>query len=134
MTTKKHPVKHDEPAEEPTNHFHDSTKLVEVTIAAGQALSGAFEVDDNAAIAFIIMPEAWTPAHLTFLGSFDGAAFHDLFGENNHEVTITDVNANSMVYVNNKPLDVRHLMLRSGTRSRPVPQREARTFTVVIVS
>lgn len=83
----------------------------------------------------IIMPAAWTTAHITFQASSAYAGIYvDLLTEAGSEVDIA-VAANgvyplttSSAYLSYLP----YIKIRSGTSSLPVAQADARTITIVM--
>ena len=106
------------------------------TIPAGQSVSNAINTAGNYVVG-LIMPPAWTNAHVSILVSTDNITFNDLFrfqvgvstspAEFKFNVTpgaIVSVDAESTFMA-------RYIKLRSGTRDEPVVQQAARAFTVI---
>jgi hypothetical protein len=106
------------------------------TINAGQSLSNAVNTGGNYVVG-LIMPAAWTNAHVSILISTDNLTFHDLFRFRAGEGTSLgefkfNVRPGVIVAVDpDSTLMARYIKLRSGTRDEPVPQEAARVFTVI---
>ena len=103
------------------------------TIAAGQSLSSAIDCTTGAPT-ILYIPYQWTPARLSYLVSFDGTSFFDLYDRNAHEIAVNCV-PGSAVRLNPEWTDSAlggWLKIRSGTRDLPVVQEGARTFTMMI--
>ena len=88
----------------------------------------------------LIMPDAWTTAHVSVLVSTDGASYSDLFsfddlsGSTSPTEFKFNVIPGAIVAVDpNRMLMGRYIKLRSGTRDAPVPQAETRMFTLITV-
>jgi hypothetical protein len=86
----------------------------------------------------LIMPETWTPAHITVLASTDNATWRDLFIRAPDRTSLVQFVFNftphSVVSINpNRMLMARYIKLRSGTRNEPINQTETVAFTVITV-
>jgi hypothetical protein len=104
----------------------------------GQSLSNAVDCANNFVVG-IIMPPAWTTARVSTLLSIDNVNFYDLFSFDMDSTSATEfvfnVTPGTMISINpNTMLPARYVKLRSGTRSKPVPQAAAREFTVIMVN
>jgi hypothetical protein len=102
-------------------------------IAAGQSVSDN-SVDISGAISiFLVTPDDWDRANITFLFSIDNNTFSDLFDEDGNELILA-IRKSTII-----PLSVTRmpyqgwLKIRSGTRFYPVVQSADRKFTVQIV-
>lgn len=104
-----------------------------VTIANGQSLSGALNIDQRNLFA-LIMPSTWTAAGLTFQGSFDGTNYFDLYDEAGTEINFI-VSASRYVLISTpiKFLGLKKLKVRSGTSGTPVAQGGARTIALIVI-
>ena len=108
------------------------------TIDAGQSLSNALDCVDDVVVG-LIMPPAWTSAHLTFSLSLDNITFYDLYKLQSESSTpselVANVRANAMIPLHpDTMLMARYLKLRSGLHNEPVPQAAARAFKVLTVN
>ena len=110
-----------------------------VYIGFDASLSDAVDVGDNHVVG-IIMPEAWTTAHVSVLVSTDGAQFSDMFsfddlsGSTSPTEFKFNVIPGTIAAVDpNRMLMGRYIKLRSGSRDAPVPQAETRMFTLITV-
>jgi len=108
------------------------------TIGAGQPLSNVVDTANNHVVG-IIMPPAWTNAHVTALVSLDSTNFYDLFSYGETGTTLNEFRFNVMpgaiAAINYETLLMaRYIRLRSGTRAEPIAQLAARTFTVITVN
>ncbi len=108
-------------------------------IPAGQSLSAPLQVGLLKAVR-IGMPDSWDAAPLTFMVSPDNGNYFDLFyvAETSagmfqgYETGIQTIVPNTMVLLPAAAgLNVPWLMLRSGTRSRPINRAADRTFTIM---
>ena len=107
----------------------------EVVIASGASQSGAIDLTEKGSIMIgIQMPAAWTAAKLTFLGSFDGTTYGDLYDESG-EYQIYSAVAGAFISTSFLSfLGLRYLKLRSGVTATPVNQGAERTFNIVIAA
>jgi len=109
------------------------------TIGAGQPLSNVVDLAANFLVG-IIMPSAWTTAHVSVLVSLDSTNFHELFSFQSGVSTSPiefkfNVAPNAIVSINPDALLMgRYIRLRSGTSDNPVPQQQARVFTIITVN
>lgn len=109
------------------------------TIAAGASMS---TVIDNGGmhVVGLIMPDAWTAAHVSVEVSTDGTKFFDLFSVNlktgsSASEVVFNVTPGVAVSINpNTLMMARYIRLRSGTRDEPVNQEASRAFTVLVAS
>jgi hypothetical protein len=114
-----------------------SRSTVTATIASGQALSGAIELNEHAAhrLLALVMPAAWTTANLTFqaAATLDGT-YQNLHNDEGTEVSVTA--AASRVIAIDKAVaslaPLRFLKIRSGTGATPVNQAADRTLTLLV--
>ena len=90
-----------------------------VTIAAGESLSGLGYIGQGDLVA-IAMPTVWTPAVLTFQGSYDGTTFQDIYNPDGSEFSVAAA-ANQEVLMNKAGLPP-WIKIRSGTGAVPVIQ------------
>jgi hypothetical protein len=99
------------------------------TIASGQSLSGAIDLD-RATLSAIIMPAAWTAASVTFQVSADGGTYVDLYDSaTERAVSVTTSRAYSQSLSDWAPF--RYVKIRSGTSASPVSQGAARVITLI---
>lgn len=109
------------------------------TIGVGQPLSNVVDLGGRFLVG-IIMPPAWTTAHVSALVSLDSTNFYDLFSFQAGVSTSPNefsfnVKPNAIVAVNpDAMLMARYIRLRSGTRDAPVAQAEARAFGIITVN
>ena len=110
---------------------------VMATILAGQSLSNTCDFGNNYVVG-VIMPTAWTAAHLSALVSLDNVKYFDLFsfddlaGSTSPTEFKFNVIPGSILAVDpDRLLMGRYIKLRSGTRDVPVPQAAARVFTII---
>jgi len=106
-------------------------------IGWGTSLSTVIDTGGNYVVG-LIMPEAWTPAHITVMVSPDGATYYDMFVRAPDRTSSTEFvfgyTPNAMVAVNpNRMLMARYIKLRSGTRAEPINQEMTRAFTVITI-
>lgn len=102
--------------------------VVTATIPAGEYLSNAIDLSLATAI-FIFMPQAWTPAMLSFQISYNNTDFYDLFDESAREITMNISPATAM---RNPaiPAQAGWLRFRSGSRLSPIKQTGDRTIVI----
>jgi hypothetical protein len=102
-----------------------------VTIANGQSLSGAIDLQGYSLVG-LLMPSAWTAAALTFAGSVDNSNFYDV-ADSGAEINIGSAAANTYILLSPATfLGLRYLKVRSGTNATPVNQGQAATVTLVL--
>lgn len=112
--------------------FQELRSTETATIALGESLSGAVELNGVVPVA-ILMPSAWTTANLTFQASPYGTTYGNLYsyaGASEYEVT-----AAASLWLTLDPeifLGARFIKIRSGTSGTPVVQAAARDITVVV--
>lgn len=104
------------------------------TIAKDGTLSGVVNLNGYNKFT-IIMPDAWTNAHMTFQAcATSGGTFVDLLTEAGAEVDIAVAASGvyplttSSAYLSYLP----YIKIRSGTTAVPVQQAAARTITIVM--
>lgn len=113
--------------------------MLPVFIGFDSSLSPAVDTGDDYIVG-LIMPDVWTPAHVTIQVSTDGAQFHDLFDfELGTSTSASEVKFNVtpgvMVAIDpNTLLMARYIKLRSGTRDEPIKQAATCSFTVITVA
>jgi hypothetical protein len=111
------------------------------TIANGQSLSGAVDMQGCTPMRIIVNPTAsgtgWTTADLTFQHSDDGVVYGNMRDEYKVEVTVgvsTDAaSAASPIQLSSPAFlwSLRWLKIRSGTAGSAVNQAAARTIRVI---
>lgn len=102
-----------------------------VTIASGQALSGAIDLLGYNLVG-VQMPAAWTAANLTFQGSIDGTNFYDLY-DGSAEINLSAAAASRYLALTPSQFaGVRYLKVRSGTTGTPVNQAADRSLTLIV--
>jgi hypothetical protein len=104
-------------------------------IGWGTSESTVIDTGGNSVVG-LIMPETWTPAHITVLASPDNVTWRDLFERAPDRTslveTVFNFTPNAVVAINpNRMLMARYIKLRSGTRNEPVNQTETVSFTVI---
>jgi len=102
--------------------------LTAITILAGESLSDSVDASQGTA-SYVLMPDAWDGANLTFQISFDNLTFWDLFDQYGNEVTFA-CRAGTAVRVQPGLQSIGYFKVRSGTRDEPIVQSEDRNFTV----
>lgn len=105
---------------------------VTATIAAGSSLSDAADLSAGT-MYYLIAPDDWDAADLSFQVSEDNVTFYDLFDNKGYEVTRLVVTGAA---VNTDPTWTQAAMwlkLRSGPRVSPVAQDADRVFKLVLV-
>jgi len=101
-----------------------------VTIAAGESLSAAVQVDGK--FGALILPAGWTAAPLTFVGSFDGVTYAAIY-DGAVERTIAQADAVAGRLIALDPADwlaIKHIKIRSGTAAAPVVQVAERVVSL----
>lgn len=106
----------------------------DVTIAAGQSLSGALQIDGKAA--GIIIPAGWETAAITFMGSADGNNYFPIYDAGvERSIASAAVVAGRMISLNlSEWLHVKYVKIRSGSAVTPVAQTSARVLTLLKVA
>ncbi len=102
-----------------------------LTIANGASLSNAIDLGSLRLVA-IVMPVAWTPADITFLGSVDGDTYSNVYLGDGVEYSVS-ADASRLIFI--EPIYfsmIRYLQLRSGTAGVPVNQGAARVLTALV--
>ena len=100
------------------------------TILAGETLSSSVDLSVGTA-SLIFLPEAWTPALLSFQASPDNTDFADLVDLDMREISI-NVTPGTAIHANWIPAGVGWLKFRSGSRDHAVIQTASRVFTIAI--
>jgi hypothetical protein len=109
------------------------------TIGAGQPVSNLVDAAADY-ICGLIMPEAWTAAHVTIEASLDSTFFYGLFTCNPDDSTIVselkfNVVPNEMIAIDpHVMLMARYFRIRSGTRDEPISQEANRIFGIITVN
>jgi hypothetical protein len=102
------------------------------TIASGQSLTGAINLDRNT-LGAVGIPDPWTAADLTFQASMDGTTFFDMRNAAGVELQVP-VTAGDWISFDLEdfaaPLEIK---IRSGTSGTPVNQGADRVLTYSIV-
>jgi hypothetical protein len=99
------------------------------TIANGESLSGAVDLN-NARLASIQMPAAWTAANLTFQASADGVTYADLYDNEAVEYTVQAAASRVLIVPLVDFLGIRYLKVRSGTSAAAVAQGAERMLAL----
>jgi len=102
-------------------------------IAAGEALSDGLDCRAGA-IVRLTMPAGWSPANLSFQISSDGGGYNDLVDFDGREIVMPVVPGTAVVVgmLDQYLRAVAFLKIRSGSRTRPVPQPVQRDFSIAI--
>jgi len=106
---------------------------IPLIIPARASLSDILSLEVVTAVVGLIMPQSWTAANITVLGSPFGVNFYDL--HDGMPVTELMFACRPGVMVNINPNRLRccaAIRLRSGTHNAPIAQAAARTFGIVI--
>lgn len=104
---------------------------VDVTIANGESLSGAVDLN-GCALFGVIMPAAWTAANLSVQTSLDNATFNNVYDSFGNEYLITAAASRRIIVpVGDLPC-VKWIKIRSGTSGSAVAQGGARTITLLV--
>jgi len=104
-----------------------------LVIPARASMSEVLSLEGVTAVVGIIMPQSWTPANVTILGSPFGVNFYDLYDGLPGTELFFNVKPGVMVNINpNRLRCCSAIQLRSGTRSSPVAQASLRTFGIVV--
>lgn len=108
---------------------------VAAVIANGASLTAAIDLG-NTRLSRIAIPASWTTANLTFVVSYDGTTYNDLYDSSGTEVTATAAASRSISLHSLYALfqDVRWLKIRSGTSGTPVNQGGDRTLQLAVRS
>ena len=109
-----------------------AAEVVTATIAAGQALSGAVDLQGMGLIR-IDMPAGWDAAALTLQTSeAQAGTFRDVYNEDGTELALTVAAGRAVVVEPARLPGVRWLKLRSGTGAAPVLQTAERSVELVV--
>ena len=104
-----------------------------LNIPARASLSDILSLEGVTAVVGIIMPQSWTAANVTILGSPFGVNFYDLYDGLPGTELMFNVRPGVMVNINpNRLRCCAAIRLRSGTHNAPIVQAAARTFGIVI--
>lgn len=104
-----------------------------LTIPARASLSEILSLEGVTAVVGIIMPQAWTSANVTILGSPFGVNFYDLYDGLPGTELVFNLKPGVMVNINpNRLRCCAAIRLRSGTHASPIVQAAARTFGIVV--
>ena len=96
-------------------------------------MSEILSLEGVIAVVGIIMPQAWTAANVTILGSPFGANFYDLYDGLPGTELMFNLRPGVMVSINpNRLRCCAAIRLRSGTHAAPIVQATTRTFGIVI--
>lgn len=108
------------------------TEVIDATIAAGAALSGAVAIGAKTLVG-IAMPSAWTTAGLTFQVSVDGGGtWLELYSDAGSEIDFT-VAASQFIQVDPATWrGINMVKVRSGTASAAVNQVAAAVIGLVV--
>ena len=105
-------------------------QTVDVTIANGESLSGAVDLNGMALVG-LIMPAAWTAANLTVALSIDNSTYNNLYDSNGNEYLITAAASRRIIVPASDLPAVKWLKIRSGTSGAAVAQGGARVITLL---
>ena len=117
--------------------------LVQVTIAAGDALSGAADLTGGA-VYYVIGPSDWTAdpnnplnvgqqVFVSFQVSYDNISYFDLFDSNGYEVTRIIAPGAAVAIDAALTAAAMYLKIRAGSRTNLVTQEADRTFTLMML-
>lgn len=106
-------------------------KAIAVQILNGQSLSSAGSIGHGDFVG-IDMPELWTPADLTFQGSFDGVTFQDVYNADGSLYTVK-ASAARFIVLAARFAATPWIKIRSGTAVAPVNQVEAPIATLTLI-
>jgi hypothetical protein len=107
-------------------------------IGFGTSLSTVVDAGSDLVVG-LVMPDVWTPAHVSVQVSVEGVEFRDLFAVDLETRTsaseiVFNVTPGVVVAIDpNHMLMARYIKLRSGTRDEPVDQAATCMFTVITV-
>ena len=108
---------------------------VPLIIPARESMSEILSLEGVTAVVGIIMPQSWTAANVTILGSPFGANFYDLHDGLPGTELMFNVRPGVMVNINpNRLRCCAAIRLRSGTHNVPIVQAALRTFGIVVES
>lgn len=103
--------------------------IIGPTILAGGSLSDTLALSSYFIVG-VVTPTDWTPAVATVQVSPDGVRFYDLYDPTGHEFNF-NVSPNALITIHPYlMLTATYLKIRSGTRDDPIPQQNARQFTM----
>jgi hypothetical protein len=108
---------------------------VTATIPAGQSLSDVINLSEGAAV-FLHMPQAWTPAQLTFQISPDGVIFNNAADlTTTREIAFNVLPGTSIRLPGEwESAATGFMKLRSGSSTNPVAQIADRTIIISALS
>lgn len=103
-----------------------------VTITSGTSLSAAVDLN-TMRLHRIVFPAGWDTAAMTFVGSYDGTNYNNLY-DSNGEVTASYAGAARSVVIDPAvSFGIRYWKFRSGTAAAAVNQTADRLLTLVLV-
>ena len=102
------------------------------TIKAGQSLSETIDLT-NKSLWMIIVPPNWTSAYLSFQLSNDCVIWGDLY-ENTSELIRVVAPASAVLLSTKLTQHALYMKLRSGTRDKPVAQKQDSVFQLSLAS
>lgn len=106
--------------------------LISITLPAGETLSGPLDATQGT-VEYLIAPDDWSPAMLTFQVSFDlGATWHDLENSRGEIRYIDESRPGAAINLFDSSIKNVSVRLRSGMPDDPKPQAADRVFTAVI--
>lgn len=108
-----------------------SLTLTPVVLTAGETVSAPLSVASGTA-EYLVMPDDWTPAYLSFQISFDAVVWYDLFDDLNKEKMIDNPTPGTAVDLSEVQFRNAQFRIRSGLRNNPIAQEADRTFVVAI--
>lgn len=117
-------------------HITREVRCLDAIIPNGQSESNAIDISGGVILA-LQMPDAWTTAALSFLGSVDGTNFYPVYDDYGTEVTVASGNVpvnGGRVITNSQQLEklaaLRAIKLRSGVNGAAVAQGAERRWKV----
>lgn len=102
-----------------------------VTILSGASLSDALDLLGLVPLG-IQMGAAWTPAALTFQGSYDGVTYANVYDNTGTEVSVTVAASRYVTLPPTLLPGVRYIKVRSGTAGTPVAQAADRALRLMV--
>lgn len=116
----------------PVTPFNAPVETKTATIDNGASLSGAIDLECGK-LAWVAIPDTWTPANLTFQVSIDGTNYFDLYDAFGTEYTVQAAASRVILLLLQDFWGFRYLKIRSGISGSAVNQGGARTLTLGVV-
>jgi hypothetical protein len=102
-----------------------------VTWGIGDTLSSVLDCTTTSAM-FVIVPDNWTDARISFQASIDGIKFYDAVSGRSGDYEVVATPGTAIMIDLSWTGAVGYLRIRSGQRHNPVPQQQAVTMTVAM--